>query len=148
MSDHLDDTWTHRDFPVLREVVRLFDLSEPDAPVWAEAVADATGLTLQDVSRAGLALEADELVTVDGYAERPVQRFLRVSGAARRLAGIWPTPESALDRMITALEAIAEHTDDEDTRTRARKILDGMTGAGRHIGLAAATAVVTGQLPN
>lgn len=74
-------------------------------------------------------------------------RVKRVSAEARQLVGLWPTPETALDRMIAALDAIAEHTDDEDTRTRARKVIDGLTGAGRQIGIAAATAVVTGHIP-
>ena len=51
--------------------------------------------------------------------------------------------------MIAALEAIADNTDeDEDThRARARKALDALTGAGKHIGLAVATAYATGQIP-
>lgn len=50
--------------------------------------------------------------------------------------------------MIAALEAIAENTDvDDDTRGRARKILEGVTGAGRQIGISVAAAVITGQLP-
>ena len=49
--------------------------------------------------------------------------------------------------MITALEAIADNTDDEDTRTRARKILDSLTGAGKTIGISVATAALTGQIP-
>lgn len=50
--------------------------------------------------------------------------------------------------MIAALEAIAESTDeDEDTRTRARRVLDGMLAGGKTIGLGVATAAITGQLP-
>jgi hypothetical protein len=63
--------------------------------------------------------------------------------------GVWPSPESGLDRMIAALEAIANNIkEDEDTRGRARKALDALTGARKHIGLAMATAYATGQIPN
>ncbi|MDN4175619.1 hypothetical protein QWY28_21840 [Nocardioides sp. SOB77] len=57
------------------------------------------------------------------------------------------TAETALDRMIAALEAIAADTDDEDTRTRARKVIDGLSSAARLICLSVATTMATGQLP-
>lgn len=62
----------------------------------------------------------------------------------RRAVGLWPT---ALDRIVAQLEAIANDAqEDDDTRSRARRILDGFTGAGREIGLAVAAAVLTGQV--
>jgi hypothetical protein len=72
----------------------------------------------------------------------------RVSGDARRLVGSWPTPETALDRMIEALEAIAANiATDEDTRSRARKLLDGFQSAGRDVASAAARAAITSHIP-
>ena len=62
-------------------------------------------------------------------------------------AGAWPTPETAYDRMVAALEELAENAGDEDTRGRARRFLDGLTGAGKTIGISVATAAITGQLP-
>ena len=76
-----------------------------------------------------------------------VMGFTDVSGEALRQVGMWPTAETAFDRMITALQAIAVNTEDDDTRTRARKILDGLTCAGKSIGLSVATAAITGQIP-
>ena len=146
MPEPLPDTWHSRDLPVLREVVRLLD-ETIGAPVRATEVETNLAMTEDDVQRAGLALETAGLVQVEGVDQLAVLFFSDVSASARRAAGAWPTPESALDRMVAALEAIAANTDDEDTRTKARKLLDGITGAGRSIALAATTAAVTGQIP-
>jgi len=73
--------------------------------------------------------------------------FTDVSGEALRQVGIWPTAETAFDRMISSFFAVAANTENDDTRARARKILDGLTGAGKTIGLSVATAAITGQIP-
>ena len=139
------DRWAAQDHAVLVDATRRIE--ERDHMVAIAEVAHALQLDIEDVMRSARNLNRGEYVTVIGGWGGAVTHFQDVTERALRETGLWPAPECALDRMIAALEAIADHTDDEDTRTRARKILDGMTGAGRHIGLAAATAVVTGQLP-
>ena len=139
------DRWAAQDHAVLVEATRRIE--ERGHMVAIAEVAHALQLDIEDVMRSARNLNRGGYVTVIGGWGGAVTHFQDVTEKALRETGLWPTPESALDRMIAALEAIADHTDDEDTRTRARKILDGMTGAGRHIGLAAAIAVVTGQLP-
>lgn len=144
----LDDTWHWREFPVLREAVRGAD-EDPYLGIRFDAVAEATGLELMDVVRAAKALEDEGLIEAHRYiGPGASNRFVRVAGEARRRVGSWPTQETALDRIITALEAIAANTDeDDDTRTRARKILEGLAGTGRQIGIAVAGAAITGQIP-
>jgi hypothetical protein len=139
------DRWAAQDHAVLVDATRRIE--ERGHMVAIAEVAHALQLDIEDVMRSARNLNRGEYVTVIGGWGGAVTHFQDVTKKGLHETGLWPTPESALDRMIAALEAIADHTDDEDTRTRARKILDGMTGAGRHIGLAAAIAVVTGQLP-
>jgi hypothetical protein len=146
MTEPLPDTWHRRDLPVLREVVRRLD-EHPYRYVPDAAVAETTGIPVDDVRRSAITLERAGLVKLikDFSDELEFQEFRGTRPLL--LTGAWPTPETALDRMIAALEAIAEHTDDEDTRTRARKVLDGLSGAGKQIGISVAAAALTGQIP-
>lgn len=146
--DTLDDQWDRRDFPVLREIVRNLDTA-PDIPGPSiTELAAATGLTPTAARAAAHALDDAGLIRMAWVGGGGLQsQALKISAEARRLAGVWPTPETALDRMVTALEAIAASTSDEDTRTRARKLRDALTGAGRDLGMAAARAAITGQIP-
>lgn len=138
------DQWT-RDFRVLQyvteritagagaqnvaHVAKALDLSEDD-----------TRSAYKNLHRGGFVIGARNERTISHHVFDVTERALLQ-------VGIWPTPETGLDRMIAALEAIADHGNDEDTRTRARKILDGVSGTGKHIGLAMATAYATGQIP-
>lgn len=143
----MTDIWNEEHLPVLDAAVHGVDADTQLSGIRIHDIAATTGLTDDQVMRALRALESDALVEVRWAMPARAGRVVRVSGEARRIVGVWPTPGDAFARMIKALEAIAENTDDEDTRTRAKKILDGMTGAGRQIGISVATAVVTGQLP-
>lgn len=144
MTTQPSDTWT-RDIAVLRAVVAKY--LDEDRPIGAHELE-----TELDLSRDEL-LQAYKNLHRGGYVrgasnERTISyHVFDITERALREVGVWPTPQTALDRMIAALEAIADHTDDEDTRTRARKILDGLTGAGKTIGLSVATAAITGQIP-
>lgn len=146
-SSPLPDTWSNRDLPVLRQIVRMVD-HDPIVGGPLGDIATETGLDVDDVYRAAKALEYDGLIRLTEYASPPqFHRADRVTGDARRLAGQWPTPETGLDRIIAALDAIAANTDDEDTRTKARKFADFLRTSAATVGLSVATAVITGQLP-
>lgn len=148
-SDLLPDRWHDRDFPVLRALTARFEAGS--RPLRAPEIAEELGLDV-DAVRMSIKRLGDA-----GYLVRPTNgpRLGSLAGEfvnditpdALTATGVWPTPESALDRMIAALEAIAANTDDEDTRGRARKILDGLTGAGKSIGISVAAAAITGQIP-
>jgi hypothetical protein len=145
--DKLDDTWNNRDYPVLREAARGAERNAPEIGPDLHDIAEATGLSIEAVDTAARALEGAGLIQLGwsmGIGNATVEE---ISPEARRLVGLWPTPETALDRMVAALEAIAANTDDEDTRTRAWKALDAISGAGRSIGIAVASAAITGQIP-
>lgn len=146
MTDPLPDTWHHRDLPVLREVVRLTD-ERMGQIVKVEEVEAALDLGPDNIQRAGLALKHAGLCKVDGALQRRVLMFSQPTADARRYAGSWPTPESAADRIVRALEAIAEHTDDEDTRTNARRTVDWLRRNATTVGVTVASAAITGQIP-
>lgn len=143
MTEPLPDTWNSRELPVLRAVVRLYD--ETMQVVSVQDVERETGLSRADVQRAGTALDTAGLLTVKGSWQVKVMHLGRPSAEARRLAGSWPTPESGADRLIAALRELAEHGT-EDERTRAQKLLDGFTDAGRQIAVSVAAAIITGQV--
>lgn len=146
MADPLPDTWHSRDLPVLREVVRLCD-ERPMAFIEIAEVMSATGLSEIEVTRAGVALQSAGLVKTLSDMTQVVSDFREPSARARQLAGAWPTPESALNRMIAALETIASNTDDEDDRTKAQRLAAWLRGSASTVGLSVATAAITGQLP-
>jgi hypothetical protein len=144
----LDDTWEGRDLPVLREAVRGAD-AEPNVGIRFEAISAATGLSVDDVYRAARALEDAGFVTVHGVIPPHASRINHVSAEARQITGAWPTPEHALDRMVAALEAIAGNTEaDEDTRSRARRALDGIKAGGRDVLVASLAAAAASAVPH
>jgi hypothetical protein len=144
------DTWHSRDLPFLRELVHRLDAEPTRRPTGAQ-IANALGMDRDDALRAVASLKRGELViTAPGptrWGAGALGTGLDVTAEGLRESGAWPTPETALDRMSAALEAIAEHTDDEDTRSRARRLLDGLTGAGKTLGVSVAAAAISGQLP-
>jgi predicted ArsR family transcriptional regulator len=141
----LPDTWNNRDFPVLLEAARHIDTAH--AGVTFISIAETTGLPPEEVLAAARALEADGLVELHLVMPSTHGRVIRISGTARRLVGQWPTPEASLDRIIAALEAIASNTNDEDTRSNARRFADFLRTSATTVGLGVATAAITGQLP-
>ena len=91
-------------------------------------------------------LERGQYVEILGSWQRPTH-IKDISERALRETRAWPTPESALDRMIDALEVIAASAEhDEDTRSWARKSIDVMRRASGQIGISVASAVITGQI--
>lgn len=147
MTDELlDDTWNPRDFPVLREAARLLEVAEIGVGVRLDEIAAATGLDRDQTYRSVRALENAGLLELHGVMPAARSRVIRISADARRLVGLWPSPETALDRMLATLQEIEQNTDDADTRSRARKVLDSLTGAGRQLGIEVAAAVVTRQV--
>ena len=149
----LDDTWGSRDLPVLVEVA---DLADGLKTVQPARVAAATGLNNDQVLAAIQALVHAEYLHEDrsklglngsGEIYLVMPGWLIPSERGRRAVGLWPSEQTALDRMVEQLRVIAEDADaDDDTRGRARRILDNIVDGGRDIGLAVASAIVTGQV--
>lgn len=141
------DTWHARDLPILRLLIAEFEAGA--FRVNAHTVAERLGFTRDRVELALRYLESDGLIEKppSGARRQAVIEVQAVTGNGLRAAGAWPTEQTALDRMLASLEAIAINTDvPDDERSRARKILDQLAGDGRNVGLAVLTAVLTGQV--
>ena len=137
----LEDRWTTRDFPVLREVARRVD--ETMQYVSVADVMQATGLPEADVIRAGVALAGAGLVDTMGAMGHPVVRFTGISPEARRKVGLWPDAGDATDRLIWALEQKIEQTTDAEQRGRLAKLRDAVAGVGRDLMVEVTAAMLT-----
>jgi hypothetical protein len=144
----LPDVWFTRDLPVLRAIARLVDEGEHGgSPYLLGQVVPASGLPKADVVAA-----ARSLVSA-GYAEAltnhagDIVRFTAVSPEARRLSGLWPTPQGEWDRLLEQLTARAEHAPTEVERQRWRAFADAARAVGEHDGALLMSALIGGYVP-
>lgn len=143
--DHAD-RWSRIDMPVLLELARAAESDEGVARI--DYIARRHGLRTRDVLRSFDTLKrtgfVDAQLDPDSGGE---YSFIRLSEKGLHTTGLWPTPETALDRMIAALDTIAENSNDEDTRTKAQKFSAWLRASGTTVGLSVASTVLTGQIP-
>ncbi len=144
----LPDVWFTRDLPVLRAIARLVD--EPKhggAPYLLGSVVPASGLPKAEVIAAAKALVAT------GYAEAltnhagDIVRITGISAEARRLAGLWPTPQGEWERLAEQLAARAENAPTEVERQRWRAFADAAAAVGPHDGALLMSALIGGYVP-
>jgi hypothetical protein len=149
MTEPLPDTWHSRDLPVLRHIVKMCD-EAPNDHLHVKGVAlELWGrIATQDVERAAAALASGHLIELghDDGAGFLLRDITEVSGEARRLAGAWPSADNIADRLIAALQDLAEYSDDPVEKTRAKKALEGLGSFSRDtlisvIGAAAGVAL-------
>ena len=144
----LPDTWFARDLPVLRAIVRLVDEGQHGgSPYLLGAVVPASGLPKADVVNAARALVAA------GYAEAltnhagDIVRFTAVSPEARRLAGLWPTPQGEWDRLLDQLAVRAENAPTDVERARWRALAEAARAIGPDDGALLMSALIGGYVP-
>ena len=141
--ERLDDQWARRDFPVLREVVRLMD-SDPLANVRVEQVEKAVPhLTADEVQIAAVNLSRAGHVTIAGASGIRCLRFTNVSEKALRQTGVWPDEEQAADHLLWFLEQKVATASSTEDRTRWQRIRDSLAGAGREFAVELAAAMAT-----
>jgi hypothetical protein len=141
----LPDTWFSRDLPVLVEAVRHFDAV--NQPLSADTVAETLGWDVETVMAAVRALDRGGLVQDMVGGGAPGAWIGAVSADAYRAAGAWPSPDTAADRLLAALQAAVDKAPEgSEAKTRARRILDGVVAAGRDFAVDVASGVVTGQI--
>lgn len=140
------DRWSRIDMPVLRELAGAAESDEGVARV--DDIARHHGLRTRDVLTSFDTLKRTGFVDAQLDPDSGGQySFIRLSEKGLRTTGLWPTPETALDRMIAALDTIAENSNDEDTRTKAQKFAAWLRAGGTTVGLSVASTVLTGQIP-
>lgn len=139
----LPDTWYARDLPVLEACVSLVD-ENPGIGATVPELSAASGVTEDGVKAALRALEAAGLIGVLWGLTSEGVSVPRVAGEARRLAGAWPTPETAADRLVAALEAQIAATTEPEERGRLELLLAGVAGVGRDVLVAVLSKALTG----
>src|SRR5688500_1944869 len=109
MDHPLPDVWFTRDLPVLRAIARLVDEGEHGgSPYLLGAIVPASGLPKADVVAAAKALAGAGYVEVLTNHAGDIVRCTGISAEARRLAGLWPTPQGEWDRLLGELAVRAE----------------------------------------
>jgi hypothetical protein len=142
----LSDRWFSRDLPVLIEAVRHFDTT--NQPLAAGTVAKQLGWDEETAKAAVRALARGGHVSELGVGLTAGGDYIgEVSAEAYREAGAWPSPDTAADRLLAALQAAVDKAPEgSEAKTRARRILEGVVAAGRDFAVDVASGVVTGQI--
>ena len=144
----LPDVWFTRDLPVLRAIARLVD--EPKhggAPYLLGSVVPASGLPKAEVIAAANALASAGYIEPLTNHAGDIVRITAISGEARRLAGLWPTPQGEWERLLEQLVARAERAPTEIERARWRAFADAATAVGEHDGTLLMQALIGGYVP-
>jgi hypothetical protein len=146
--DHpLPDVWFTRDLPVLRAIARLVDEPQHGGAPYLGQVVPASGLQKPQVTAAARALVAAGYVeALTNYAGEIV-RFTGISAEARRLAGLWPTPQGEWDRLLDQLTARAENAPTDGERQRWRALADAARAIGPDDGALLMAALIGGYVP-
>jgi len=142
----LPDVWSTRHLPVLREAARIIEF-EPMGMTGARfhSISDATGLTVDEIARAARALEDEGLISVVWSMPARAARISGIDGRARRLVGLWPTPETAFDRIVAALEILSAQQGGH--RADAQQALDAFRHSAEFFRRTIGTAALTGEQP-
>ncbi|MEO6699982.1 MAG: hypothetical protein ABIP57_00580 [Jatrophihabitantaceae bacterium] len=145
MNDRLDDVWSTRDYPVLREVTRRFDVGAVE--VEEHEVASHLDVDISIVRRACHALERRGFLQITESYEDEVT-VLSVSGQAYLVTGLHPDGDDAVDQLVSLLREAADLTANQEDRGRLRRAASALSEASGTILTGVATAWVTGVLPH
>jgi hypothetical protein len=143
----LPDVWFTRDLPVLRAIARLVDEPQHGGAPYLGQVVPASGLPKSEVTAAGRALVAAGYVeALTNYAGEIV-RFTGISAEARRLAGLWPTPQGEWNRLLEQLTARSEKAPTDAERQRWRAFAEAAQAIGPDDGALLMAALIGGYVP-
>ena len=144
----LPDVWFTRDLPVLRAIARLVDSSDHgSSPYLLGAVVPASGLPKADVIAAAQALAAAGFIEPLTNHNGDIVRITAISAEARRLAGLWPTPQGEWDRLLEQLAARAANAATEVERSRWQAFADAAAAVGPDAGALLMSALIGGYVP-
>ena len=143
----LDDVWFTRDLPVLRAIARLVDAPTHGGAPYLGQVVPASGLTKPEVVAAARALvDAGYVEALTTYAGEIV-RFTGISAEARRLAGLWPTPQGEWERLLEQLSARSRNAPTELERDRWQALAEAAAAVGPDDGSLLMSALIGGYVP-
>ena len=144
----LPDVWFTRDLPVLRAIARLVD--EPKhggAPYLLGSVVPASGLPKAEVVAAAKALASAGYIEPLTNHAGDIVRVTAISAEARRLAGLWPTPQGEWERLTEQLTARAANAPTDVERQRWQAFADAAAAVGPHDGALLMSALIGGYVP-
>jgi hypothetical protein len=143
----LDDVWFTRDLPVLRAIARLVDGPEHGGAPYLGQVVPASGMPKAEVTAAARALvSAGYVEALTNYAG-DIVRFTAISAEARRLAGLWPTPQGEWTRLVEQLAVRAENAPTDVERQRWQAMADAARALGDDDGALLMAALIGGYVP-
>ncbi|NYJ08945.1 hypothetical protein [Petropleomorpha daqingensis] len=143
----LDDVWFTRDLPVLRAIARLVDAPQHGGAPYLGQVVPASGLPKPDVTAAARALvDSGYVEALTNYAGEIV-RFTGISAEARRLAGLWPTPQGEWARLVEQLAVRAANAPTDVERQRWRAMAEAADALGEDDGALLMAALIGGYVP-
>ena len=144
----LPDVWFTRDLPVLRAIARLVDSSQHgSSPYLLGAVVPASGLPKAEVVAAAQALAAAGYIEPLTNHAGDIVRITAISAEARRLAGLWPTPQGEWDRLLEQLAARARNAATDVERSRWQAFAEAATAVGPDDGALLMSALIGGYVP-
>ncbi|WP_324273329.1 hypothetical protein [Blastococcus brunescens] len=133
---------------MLRAIARLVDSSDHgSSPYLLGAVVPASGLPKAEVVAAAKALaDAGYVEPLTNHAG-DIVRITGISAEARRLTGLWPTPQSEWERLTEQLAARAAHAPTDVERARWQAFADAAAAVGEHDGALLMSALIGGYVP-
>jgi hypothetical protein len=143
----LPDAWFSRDLPVLRAIARLVDSPAHGGAPYLGQVVPASGLTKPEVAAAARALVGMGYVEALTNVAGEVVRFTAISPEARRLTGLWPTPQGEWDRLREQLALRAEKAPTDVERGRWRALADAAGALSEDDGALLMAALIGGYVP-
>lgn len=144
----LPDVWFTRDLPVLRAIARLVD--EPKhggAPYLLGSVVPGSGLPKAEVIAAAKALASAGYIEPLTNHAGDIVRITAISAEARRLAGLWPTPQGEWERLLEQLAVRAERAPTDVERQRWRALAEAAAAVGEHDGALLMSSLIGGYVP-
>lgn len=129
----MESTWESRDLPVLDAAVRYLDEHAGESFPQGYDLAEMTGLSNEDVTRALTALEHQYVRIQKTYGDPKNWTVMAVYPGTREAVGQWPTPESLADRLVQAMAAAADQEPDEEKRGRLKTAASWFGNAGRDV---------------
>jgi hypothetical protein len=131
----LPETWTRRDLPIVRAALRRAD--EGEGYIGLDAIQAEVGLDANQM-RAGLnALESafpPYLSTERLFEGEAVEgRVTDVYERARLLFETWPTSDAVIDRLVAAIEALADNESDPAEKSKLKIAADILGGMARNV---------------
>lgn len=137
------ETWTNRDFPVLKALVELAD--DLDL-IQADDVVRRVDLSRADVVKAMRALANNTPSYFVGFqygnAENPLLQS--VTGYARRAVDVWPNPETVTVALLEALQRQIDSMPEDEEKTKAKRALDWLRTTGEAVLIHVLTEIIVG----